>query len=55
MDIVAYLKRINFDGPLAPTAETLRQLQVARLLAGNQGGPRDTKPNAADYHQGRRA
>ena len=33
MDIVAYLKRINYDGPLAPTAETLRQLQVAHLLS----------------------
>ena len=33
MDITAYLKRINYRGPLAPTAETLRQLQVAHLLS----------------------
>lgn len=33
MDIQAYLKRINYSGPLAPTAETLRELQVAHLLA----------------------
>ncbi|HBB88391.1 MAG TPA: acetyltransferase [Blastocatellia bacterium] len=32
MDIKAYLERINFHGPLAPTAETLRALQVAHLL-----------------------
>ena len=32
MDIDAYLNRINFDGPREPTAETLRQLQVAHLL-----------------------
>jgi len=29
----AYLARINHDGPLEPSAETLRQLQVAHLLA----------------------
>jgi N-acetyltransferase len=28
-----YLKRISYDGPLAPTAETLCQLQVAHLLS----------------------
>lgn len=33
MDIKAYLERINYHGSLAPTAETLRQLQVAHLLA----------------------
>ncbi|HEX8174648.1 MAG TPA: arylamine N-acetyltransferase [Pyrinomonadaceae bacterium] len=33
MNIKAYLERINYHGPLAPTAETLRQLQVAHLLA----------------------
>lgn len=27
----AYLKRINYSGPLAPTVETLRDLQVAHL------------------------
>lgn len=32
MDIDAYLNRINYDGPREPTAETLRQLQVAHLL-----------------------
>jgi len=32
MDVHAYLNRINYQGPLAPTAETLRQLQVAHLL-----------------------
>ncbi|HYR78149.1 MAG TPA: arylamine N-acetyltransferase [Pyrinomonadaceae bacterium] len=32
MDIQAYLNRIDYRGPLAPTAETLRQLQVAHLL-----------------------
>jgi N-hydroxyarylamine O-acetyltransferase len=29
----AYLQRINYDGALAPTAETLCQLQVAHLHA----------------------
>jgi len=29
---MAYLDRINYHGPLAPTAETLRELQVAHLL-----------------------
>jgi N-hydroxyarylamine O-acetyltransferase len=33
MNTEAYLKRINFDGRLEPTAETLRRLQVAHLLA----------------------
>jgi N-hydroxyarylamine O-acetyltransferase len=33
MDIKAYLERINYHGSLAPTAETLRELQVAHLLA----------------------
>ena len=33
MDIAAYLKRINYEGPLAPTDETLRRLQVAHLLS----------------------
>jgi N-hydroxyarylamine O-acetyltransferase len=32
MDVQAYLNRINYDGPLAPTAETLRQLHVTHLL-----------------------
>lgn len=33
MDVNAYLERIGYRGPLAPTAETLRRLQVAHLLA----------------------
>ena len=33
MDINAYLERINHHGSLEPTAETLRALQVAHLLA----------------------
>ena len=33
MDIQAYLQRINYTGPLAPTVETLRLLQRAHLLA----------------------
>ena len=33
MNIKAYLERINYHGSLAPTAETLRALQVAHLLA----------------------
>lgn len=33
MNIEAYLERINYKGPLTPTAETLRELQVAHLLA----------------------
>jgi N-hydroxyarylamine O-acetyltransferase len=33
MDIRAYLRRINYDGPLTCSAETLRQLQVAHLLS----------------------
>lgn len=32
MDVNAYLKRIKYNGSLAPTAETLRGLQVAHLL-----------------------
>lgn len=33
LDIHAYLERINYRGSLGPTAETLRELQVAHLLA----------------------
>jgi len=33
LDVKAYLERINYYGSLAPTAETLRELQVAHLLA----------------------
>lgn len=33
MNIDAYLKRINYNGSLEPTAETLRALQVAHLQA----------------------
>ena len=33
MKTKAYLERINYTGSLAPTAETLRDLQVAHLLA----------------------
>ncbi len=33
MNVKAYLERINYRGPLEPTAETLRGLQVAHLLA----------------------
>jgi N-hydroxyarylamine O-acetyltransferase len=33
MNIEGYLKRINYSGPLEPTPETLRALQVAHLLA----------------------
>jgi N-hydroxyarylamine O-acetyltransferase len=32
LNIKAYLERINYYGPLAPTAETLRDLQLAHLL-----------------------
>jgi N-hydroxyarylamine O-acetyltransferase len=32
LDIKAYLERINYRGSVAPTAETLRALQVAHLL-----------------------
>jgi N-hydroxyarylamine O-acetyltransferase len=32
VNILEYLDRINYHGPLAPTAETLRDLQVAHLL-----------------------
>jgi N-hydroxyarylamine O-acetyltransferase len=31
LDVKAYLERINYSGPLAPTAETLRALHVAHL------------------------
>jgi N-hydroxyarylamine O-acetyltransferase len=31
MNVEAYLKRINYNGPLTPTPETLRALQVAHL------------------------
>lgn len=33
MDVDAYLERIDYRGPRAPTAETLRRLHVAHLLA----------------------
>src|SRR5215204_5389972 len=33
LDTKAYLERINYSGPLEPTAETLRRLQLAHLLA----------------------
>lgn len=33
MDVQQYLDRIKYDGLLVPTAETLRRLQVAHLLA----------------------
>ena len=33
MNVDAYLERIRYHGPLAPTAETLRALQVAHLYA----------------------
>ncbi|HEX8720169.1 MAG TPA: arylamine N-acetyltransferase [Pyrinomonadaceae bacterium] len=33
LNVGAYLERIGYDGPLAPTAETLRRLHVAHLLA----------------------
>jgi N-hydroxyarylamine O-acetyltransferase len=32
LNIKAYLERINYHGSLAPTAETLRELQLAHLL-----------------------
>jgi N-hydroxyarylamine O-acetyltransferase len=32
VDISAYLKRINYSGPLAPSAETLRQLHRAHMF-----------------------
>ena len=32
MDVNAYLKRIDYDGPLDVSAETLRKLQVAHLF-----------------------
>ncbi len=33
LNIEGYLERINYHGSLAPTAETLRELQVAHLLS----------------------
>jgi len=33
MNVEKYLRRINYSGPLDPTPETLRALQVAHLLA----------------------
>ncbi len=33
MDTATYLERIDYRGPLEPTAETLRRLHVAHLLA----------------------
>jgi N-hydroxyarylamine O-acetyltransferase len=33
LDVNAYLERINYSGSLEPTAETLRDLQVAHLVA----------------------
>jgi N-hydroxyarylamine O-acetyltransferase len=33
LDIKAYLERINYCGSLTPTADTLRQLQIAHLSA----------------------
>jgi len=33
LDTNAYLKRINYHGSLTPSAETLRELQLAHLLA----------------------
>ena len=33
MNIEQYFKRLNYDGPLEPTAESLRQLQRAHLMA----------------------
>ncbi|MFL6214865.1 MAG: arylamine N-acetyltransferase family protein [Blastocatellia bacterium] len=33
MNVAAYLQRLNYDGPMEPTAETLRELHRAHLLA----------------------
>ncbi|HVF48469.1 MAG TPA: arylamine N-acetyltransferase [Pyrinomonadaceae bacterium] len=33
MDVKAYLERIDYRGPLVPDAQTLRELQLAHLLA----------------------
>jgi N-hydroxyarylamine O-acetyltransferase len=33
LDINAYLERINYHGSLVPSAETLRELQIAHLLS----------------------
>src|SRR5436853_6959712 len=32
MNVAAYLQRINYNGPMKPTAETLRHLHRAHLL-----------------------
>jgi arylamine N-acetyltransferase len=32
VNITTYLDRINYHGPLTPTAEALRELQMAHLL-----------------------
>jgi N-hydroxyarylamine O-acetyltransferase len=31
MDVLAYLRRINYNGPIAPTAATLRNIHLAHL------------------------
>jgi N-hydroxyarylamine O-acetyltransferase len=33
VNVTTYLERINYQGPLAPSTETLRKLQVAHLLS----------------------
>lgn len=33
MDVATYLQRMNYDGPLTPSAETLRQLHLAHLFS----------------------
>ena len=33
MNVAAYLKRINYDGPLDPSLETLRDLHLSHLLS----------------------
>ena len=64
MDITAYLDRINYHGPLAPTAETLRELQSdfaavafyarAHLLESDAGWSSDGRRDAPDHKQERR-